>query len=210
MSKNKKKTALKAVVAAGMTAGTVGLIHAQDNPNAIPQPPIQQEENLSAADAVIIDGQEIEFEGLLAQQVQQAPRDRATVYGPPPRDRVRPMYGPPAGRDRIRLMYGPRPRPGIIKPDINKPEWQDVYDKTTDIFVGVLKIDPTTISPESQLVDDLNIGENASAEIIEAIKQVFNVELTTEQFYNAGTFFNLVTTIVDVGNNTTPSDTEQK
>lgn len=162
-NKNRRKAALGAVIAAGMTAGTIAACAGNETqPEQSEKPDVE----LSAADKVVIDGQEIDSAELL-------PRD--TI-----RDVVRPMYG--VRQRPINLMYGPRrPRPEIVNPDdANNPAV--IERQVMEVVAATLNIAPMNVQISSKLDEDFKITQQQREQLKTALEDKFGVEIYDETF----------------------------
>ncbi len=175
---NRRKAALGAVVAAGMTTGAMAMA---GTPSPEPNAP---ETELTAADAVVIDGERVEMEDAVPQV----------------RDTAKPMYG--VRQRPIHLMYGPRPkmygpRPGIIKPDI--PESVSLENRVTVVVAGVMKVVPEKIAPATDFVKDLGADALNYMELAFALRREFNVDVTEEQLVKMRTTADVLQFLRDAG-----------
>ena len=160
-SNKKHRLAIGAVVAAGVTTGAMaaGMTPAAAQPN----PEVQ----LTAADRVVVDGQSVDFDQMLALSTPQV------------RDHVaRPMYGV-----RKPLVYGPRPRVYGPRPPVRKDTVQ-VQDTITTRVIALTatqaKVDPKTINPKSELVRDLGLDSLGVVELLITIEREFNLVIPDE------------------------------
>ena len=162
-NKNRRKAALGAVIAAGMAAGTMAACSANEaKPEQSESPAVE----LSAADKVVIDGQEIDSTELL-------PRDTD-------RNVVRPMYG--VRQRPINLMYGPRrPRPGIVTPDdANNPAV--IERQVMEVVASTLNIAPMNVQISSKLDEDFKITQQQREQLKTALEDKFGAEIYDETF----------------------------
>lgn len=160
-SNKKHRLAIGAVVAAGVTTGAMaaGMTPAAAQPN----PEVQ----LTAADRVVVDGQSVDFDQMLALSTPQV------------RDHVaRPMYGV-----RKPLVYGPRPRVYGPRPPVRKDTVQ-VQDTITTRVIALTatqaKVDPKTINLKSELVRDLGLDSLGVVELLITIEREFNLVIPDE------------------------------
>ncbi|MBR5639830.1 MAG: acyl carrier protein [Muribaculaceae bacterium] len=175
-NKNRRKAAIGAVIAAGMTAGTIAACSANEAKSEQSEKP---DVELSAADKVVVDGQEIDSAKLL-------PRD--TI-----RDVVRPMYG--VRQRPIHLMYGPRrPRPGIVNPDdTNNPA--AIERQVMEVVSATLNIEPMNVQISSKLNEDFKITQQQREQLKTALEDKFGVVIYDETFNVMKTVGDLVNCI---------------
>lgn len=150
---NRRKAAIGAVIAAGMTTGAISVAGAQ---NAEPQ---AAETELTAADAVVIDGTEVQMEEVVPQV----------------RDRAKPMYG--VRQRPIRLLYGPRPRPRVEQPDPETVIAPSLEDSVKVVVAGVMNVTPDKVKTTSNLVKDLGADMLNMIELGLAVQREFNVTI---------------------------------
>lgn len=154
-SNNKRrKAAITTMIAAGMTTGALTACAGADARNETqPKPGVE----LTAADKVVIDGEEVQME---------APNRPDSVGHV-----AQPMYG--VRRDPIRLLYGPRPRPGI---DRNNGSQMAVLEtQVIQVVASALNLDPENVTPESKLVDDLGITPRQTQNLKATLESKFDV-----------------------------------
>lgn len=174
-NKNRCKAAIGAVIAAGVTTGAIAACTGNE------AKPVQSEKadvELTAADKVVIDGQEIDSTEMLPQDTG--------------RNTVRPMYGV---RPRpIQLMYGPRPRP---RPGMNNPDNPNSVAAIERNVMGVvattLNIEPMNVQLSSRLNEDFNISEQQRAQLKQALEDRFGIKIYDETF-------NIMRTVADLVN----------
>ena len=95
---NRHKVAIGAMLAAGVTTGAIATGACTQVKTTEAQSP-RNEVELTAADIVMVDGQEVTIE------------DVAPLSQDPRRQQAKPMYG--VRPNPIRLLYGPRPNPNM-------------------------------------------------------------------------------------------------
>jgi acyl carrier protein len=132
---------------------------------------------LTAADKVVIDGQEIDSTEML-------PRDTG-------RNVVRPMYG--VRQRPINLMYGPRPRPrpGMNNPD-NPNNLAAIERNVMDAVATTLKIDPMNVQASSRLNEDFKITEQQRGQLKQELEDRFGIKIYDETFNMMRTVGDLV------------------
>lgn len=161
-SNKKHRLAMGAVVAAGVTTGAIAA-----GMTTVPTNQSNPEVQLTAADRVVVDGQTVDFDQMLAQAAPQV------------RDRVaRPMYGV-----RQPLVYGPRPRVYGPRPPVRKDtaQVQDTIATRVIILTATqAKVDPKTVNPKSILVSDLGMDSLSVVELIINIEREFNMVIPDE------------------------------
>lgn len=160
-SNKKHRLALGAVVAAGVTTGAMA---AGMTPDAAAQP--TPEVQLTAADRVVVDGQTVDFDQMLALSAPQV-RDHV----------VRPMYGV-----RKPLVYGPRPK--VYGPKPIRKDTVQVQDTIATRVIALAaiqaKVDPKTMKLKSELVRDLGLDSLGVVELLITIEREFNVVIPDE------------------------------
>lgn len=160
-SNKKHRLAIGAVVAAGVTTGAMAAGMTPDV--AQPNPEVQ----LTAADRVVVDGQSVDFDQMLALSTPQV------------RDHVaRPMYGV-----RKPLVYGPRPRVYGPRPPVRKDTVQvqdTIATRVVALTATQVKVDPKTINPKSELVRDLGLDSLGVVELLITIEREFNLVIPDE------------------------------
>ena len=194
---NKRKKALTAVgalVAAGLTPGFIAVsatgatLH---NPNA----------EVTAAEAVAIDGQAYSFDELYAmQQVDKSQRRRtepqsrpksqqATRYGVP-RPQQAPKYAAPRPEYPPTTMYGvPRPIiPAVVVEESATVDREEIQMNILTYLMDYcnLLIDADKrgiiITPDSDLTRDLGMNEDDLKELKAEIQDYYGVEVSHHRF----------------------------
>ena len=162
-NKNRRKAAIGAVIAAGVTTGAISACAGNEtNPTQSEKPEVE----LSAADKVVIDGQEIDSSELLSQDID--------------RNKVRPMYG--VRQRPISLMYGPRrPRPGIVTPD-NPADPVVLERQVKEVVAATLSIAPRNVQVASKLDEDFKITDEQRAQLKTALEDKFGIVIYDETF----------------------------
>ncbi len=171
---NKKhRLVIGAVVAAGVTTGAMAAGMTPEATNRS-NPEVQ----LTAADRVVVDGQTVDFDQMLAQSTPQV------------RDHVaKPMYGV-----RKPLVYGPRPRVYGPRPPVRKDTAQVQDTIATRVIVLAAtqaKVNPKTVTPKSNLVSDLGMDSLGVVELLITIEREFNVVIPDENL-------DKITTVKDI------------
>ena len=182
-NKNRRKAAIGAVIAAGVTTGAIAACVGNE------AKPVQSEKpdvELTAADKVVIDGQEVDSADLLPQD------DRRNV--------VRPMYG--VRQRPIHLMYGPRPRPrpGMNKPD-NPNNLAAIERNVMEVVANTLKIDPMNVQLSSRLNEDFKITQQQRNQIKQELEDRFGINIYDETFDMMHTVGDLVNCVAVMVNN---------
>ena len=194
---NKRKKALTAVgalVAAGLTPGFIAVsatgatLH---NPNA----------EVTAAEAVAIDGQAYSFDELYAmQQVDKSQRRRtepqsrpksqqATRYGVP-RPQQAPKYAAPRPEYPPTTMYGvPRPHvPAVVVEESATIDREEIQMNILTYLMNYcnLLIDADKrgiiITPDSDLTRDLGMTEDDLKQLKAEIEEYYGVEVSHHRF----------------------------
>ena len=175
-NKNRRKAAIGAVIAAGVTTGAIAACAGNEaKPTQSEKPDVE----LTAADKVVIDGEEIDSTQLL-------PRDTG-------RNVVKPMYG--VRQRPINLMYGPRrPRPGIAQPD--DPASPVILERQVkEVVATTLSIAPRNVQIASKLDEDFNITDEQRAQLKTALEDKFGIVIFDETFNVMKTVGDLVNCI---------------
>ena len=196
---NKRKKALTAVgalVAAGLTPGFIAVsatgatLH---NPNA----------EVTAAEAVAIDGQAYSFDELYAMQqvdksqrrrpTPQSPSQQATRYGVPRPQQQTAKYGAPPPRPSQyppTTMYGvPRPHvPAVVVEESATIDREEIQMNILTYLMNYcnLLIDADKrgiiITPDSDLTRDLGMTEEDLKELKAEIEEYYGVEVSHHRF----------------------------
>lgn len=151
----KRRLALGAVVAAGVTTGAMAATPSLDAASE----DIKPDTELTAADEVRIDGQSVDFDELMAQL-------------------------PPRVRDnRVRLMYGVRPKvyggpPRVPKKPVTAPD--TIYSHVIDLAAKQAKLNTWQVKPMSNLTTDLGLDSLGVVELMTAVEKKFNVVIPEE------------------------------
>lgn len=164
-NKNRRKATIGAVIAAGVTTGAIAACASNE---AKPVQSEKPEVELTAADKVVVDGQEID-------STQMLPVDTGR------RGMVKPMYG--VRQRPINLMYGPRPRP---RPGMNTP---DSVNSVAAIERGVMEVVSTTLGIEpmnvqvsSRLAEDFKITSGQRERLKQALEMRYGIKIYDETF----------------------------
>ena len=179
---NRGKAAIGAVLAAGMTAGAItagcgkGAQYPQSNP-------IQSQESnvdITAADAVVIDGKTVEISDVNDRQ--------------PARGVAKPMYG--VRQNPIRLMYGPRPRPGVgptlPQPDEKVEGLAAVEMGVCEIVASALDVNVRSVGAKTEL---RNMSNEQRKRLKAELENRFEVSIPDETFGKLHTVSDVVNTI---------------
>ena len=194
---NRKKalTAVGAVVAAGLTPGFIAA-----TPGCMPVQGPNVE--VTAADAVAIDGQAYNFDELYAmQQVRKSqvqrpaprPQQQATRYGVPRPQQQAAKYGaPPPPRPQYppSTLYGvPRPHvPAVVveqKATVDREEIQtDILEYLMNYCSLLIDADKRgiVITPDSDLTKNLGLTEDELKELKAEIEESYGVEVSHHRF----------------------------
>lgn len=184
-SKNKRRLAIGAVVAAGVTTGTLAANMASDAAAVQPNP----ETELTAADRVVVDGQTVDFDQMLA--LQSAPvndRRARTMYGV----RKPRLYGPKPP------VYGP-PRPKIKQDTVQMPD--TIAQRVVILAAKEAKVDPQTVNPKSNLTQDLGLDLLGVVELLIAIEREYNMVIPDEALDRIKTVEDIIKFIKNNKNN---------
>lgn len=211
--KNKGKkslTAVGAVVAAGLTPGIVTGVPVSQSPG----PDVE----LTAADAVSINGEVFDFDELFA--MNQINRDLPKVYGPPPvsvreqdEKKRQEALREQALLDSIRraqearaLVYGPPP----VRYVSSDPEEVRAYTLSVDKEEAINTIQyklqeylsfmhnttPNRIRPDEELIKDLAADQQAG--LLQEVEKSFGVQLSQDMLTQLNTVHRLAKFIVEV------------
>ena len=214
-NKNKGKkslTAVGAVVAAGLTPGIVTGIPVSQSPG--------HDVEITAADAVSINGETFDFDDLFAMQQQQINRDMSKMYGPPPvsvrehdEKKLQEDLREQARLDSIRraqearaLIYGPPPvryvssNPEEIRAlilSVNKDEAIDnIQYKLQEYISFMFNTRPNRIRPDEEIIKDLEPDQQAG--LLQEVENSFGVQLTDDMLTQLNTVYRLAKFIVEV------------
>ncbi len=167
MSKDnkKRKLALGAVVAAGVTTGAMAVTPSPNTPKQDVKPDIE----LTAADEVRIDGQKVDFDDLMAQLPPQSRKDRVRLMYGVRKPRV---YGGPVRP----TMYGGPKHPK--KDTTNTPD--TIYSRVINLVAKEAKTYNWKVKPMSNLRTDLGLDSLGVVELLIAVEKEFNVVIPDE------------------------------
>lgn len=154
----KRKLALGAVVAAGVTTGAMAATPSPDAPKQDGNPEVE----LTAADEVRIDGQSVDFDDVLAQ-IPPRVRD----------NQVRLMYGV----RRPKVYGGPPRRP---KQPSQSPDTTTIYGSVIDLVAKKANLNPWMVQPMSNLTTDLGLDSLGVVELLIDVEKKFNVVIPEE------------------------------
>lgn len=178
---NRRKAAIGAVLAAGVTTGVISACASNE---AKPEQSNKPDVELTAADKVVVDGQEIDSTEMMSPDSV--------------RNVVRPMYG--VRQRPIRLLYGPRPKPfpeaqnGMQAPDAIERQVMEVVSST-------LRIDPRYVQNSSNLYEDYKITQQQKAQLKQALEEYFEINIFDETFNVMRTVGDLVNCVTVMVNN---------
>jgi len=177
---NRRKAAIGAVLAAGVTAGAVSATQTGNEvTNAESQVPAVE---MTAADKVVIDGQEVQLEDMLPQE--------------PVKNRAVPMYG--VRQRPIVLMYGPKPRPGrpALRPSTDSVQESVLIERQVlEVVASTLNIRPRNVTISSKLVEDFKVDAETSSKLKTALEEKFDVVIHDDTFKMMKTVGDLVNCI---------------
>ena len=179
---NRGKAAIGAVLAAGMTAGaiTAGCGKAAQYSQTSPVQSQESNVELTAADAVVIDGKIVEIDDV--------------NNNPPRRDVAKPMYG--VRQNPIHLMYGPRPRPGM-RPALPTPDKK--VDSPATVELGVYEIVASTLDVNVRNVGAMtelrNLSSKQRKQLKVELESRFDVTIPNDTFSKLRTVGDIVNTI---------------
>lgn len=180
----RRKAAIGAVIAAGMTAGTVAACSANEAKQEQSEKPgvelSASDAELSAADKVVIDGREIDSTELVPQDSD--------------RNVARPMYG--VRQRPIQLMYGPRPRPrhGVQNDDPQSPA--AIERRVMEIVAATLNINPKNVQVASKLNEDFHISQEQRNQLKTALEDQFEIVIYDDTFNMMRTVGDLVNCVM--------------
>lgn len=153
---NKRKLAIGAVVAAGVTSGAMAVVPQGEAPKQEAKP----EAALTAADQVVVDGETVDFDNVL-QLVSPVERNQ----------RVRLMYG--VKRPKV---YGPPP--SYMK--LLTQSKDSVVRGVGELVVQHTKVNPHLVKMESNLVTDLGLDSFGVVSLLIDVEKKFNVDMPDE------------------------------
>jgi len=162
---NRRKLAMGAVLAAGVTTGAMSACTGTEAGTTMTSANGDNVE-MTAADKVVVDGQEVEFDSSATR------RDTD--------QRAMPMYGPRRGQ--IRLMYGPRPRPRMEIQPGDDAQQQDVETQVINIVASALGINPSQVSASSRIAADLNASAAQRQLIKQMLEERFEITISKETY----------------------------
>lgn len=168
-NKKRRKAAIGAVIAAGMTTGALAVC-AGNSANAVTAE--RPELALTAADKVMIDGQEVTVEDMASpdnKRHRQNVGKKKTMYGPRPK-----MYGPKP----------PRPTPEQLEKSQNRSDSLMITYFVKDLLAIKLNLDVTdydSIPAEARFVEDLGADSLNIENIIKAVEKKYNITIPEEK-----------------------------
>lgn len=74
----------------------------------------------------------------------------------------------------------------------------EIYEQVEDVVADLLKIDKSTIKPESRFVDDLGADSMKSVELVAALEEAFDIEMEEEDAVKVQTIGDAATFIETV------------
>jgi len=164
----KRKLAIGAVVAAGVTSGAMVVAPQGEAPKLEAKPEVA----LTAADQVVVDGEKIDFDNVL-QQMPPEERDQ----------RVRLMYG--VKRPRV---YGPPPS---YKNVLTQSE-DSVVRGVARLVVKHAKVSPRKVRFDSNLVTNLGLDSLEVKSLLIDVENKFNVVIPEETFESINTVGDII------------------
>ena len=167
-NKNRRKAAIGAVIAAGMTTGALAVC-AGNSDNAVTAE--RPEMALTAADKVVIDGQEVSANDMASpdhKRHRQNVGKRKTMYGPRPK-----MYGPKP----------PSPTPEQLEKSQDRSDSLMVtyYVKDLLILRLHLDVDYDSIPAEARFVEDLGADSLNIEKIFKAVEEKYDITIPEEK-----------------------------
>lgn len=172
---NRRKLAIGAVLAAGMTTGAMTACAGSEARNASNE---KVSTEVTAADKVVVEGQEVQLDDSVPQ---------------PNPHQARPMYGV---RERpIRLLYGPRPRPRFDNVPVEEAQISVLEPQVIEVVANVLGIDASQVRTSSNLYRDLEITESQKRALKAALESRFKVNIEDDTFKMMKTVGDLVSCI---------------
>lgn len=177
---NKRKVAIGAMLAAGMTTGAIATTACGQVKNTSQQSQ-KSEVELTAADKVVVEGQEVTIEDVAVPN--------------PERQVAKPMYG--VRQDRMRLLYGPRPNPNIRPaiPDIDESPTAVVETGVKEVMAAMLNVNSSNVKTTSKFNEDFNLTSEQRALLKDEIENKFDIVIPTEMFNKLKTVGDLVNCI---------------
>ena len=179
-NKNRRKAAIGAVIAAGVTTGALSL-SAGNSANATNAE--TPESALTAADMVMIDGHEVTVEDMASpDNKRHSPnvRNRKTMYGPRPK-----MYGPKP----------PTPTPEQLEKSQDRGDSLKITHYVKDLLILRLHLDVAdydSIPLEARFVEDLG-ADSLNIEIIfKALEKKYNIIFPDEKLEELTTVGQLI------------------
>lgn len=211
----KSITAVGTVLAAGLTPGIAAGTPATPPPSA--------DVELTAADAISINGEVFDFDELFAMnQINRDPRDIPKVYGPPPsisekekaeRERIRRERARQDSIDRLRaqkLVYGPPPpRYQYVGPDelrnIAARDQQEAIHLVVSKLLNFCStmvfseaIDPTVPLQRRDINRDLKMDDSQLEMLERLLDDQYGVQATKDQIKQLGTLEGIARFVVTV------------
>lgn len=178
---NRRKAAIGAMLAAGVTTGAIATTACGQVKTVDPQSQ-KSEVELTAADKVVVDGQEVTIEDVAVQDSG--------------RQMVKPMYG--VRQNPIRLLYGPRPKPGVVP---SLPDHEDaspsavVETGVVELIATMLDTNPRNVQIMSKLDEDFNLTAEKRSQLKAKLENKFDVVIPDEKFNNLKTVGDVVNCI---------------
>lgn len=199
----KSLTAVGAVLAAGLTPG-IGVADAQ---------PQGADMELTAADVVLIDGQEVNLDNMFVNDdddeaarrlreefvrdsIRHVEAMHKKVYGPPPAL----VYGPrPPMRDRFDGIDNPVDRINTIVAEDKQAAVEIVQKELIEYCSFLMNTDDTdiVIDGDTRLVQDLKMDASLLRSLIYQVERSYGVELTQRNARRLSTVNRLAQFIVD-------------
>lgn len=182
---NRGKATLGAMIAAGMTASalTAGCGKAAQTSQPAPLQPQRSNVELTAADKVVVDGQEVTIDDVAPAQ-------------DPKRQVAKPMYG--VRQNPIRLLYGPRPNPRIrpVAPDNQEvAPVAVVEDGVKELIATMLDTNSRNVQIVSKLDEDLKLSSEQRKQLKTELETKFDVVIPDDTFHNLKTVLDVINCI---------------
>lgn len=189
---NRRKLAIGAVIAAGVTTGAMAL-NAENNANAT-----RANRPLTAADLVMIDGHEVTVDDMASPDKRHRGNKpnagkKKTMYGPRPK-----MYGPKP----------PKPTPEQLEKSQERSDSLMITYFVKDLLVNELKlnvIDFDSIPADARFVEDLGADSLNIVEILMAVEKEYNITIPDEKLDELTTVGQLINFLREEKRNKRPS-----
>lgn len=179
---NRHKVAIGAMLAAGVTTGAIATGACTQVKTTEAQSP-RNEVELTAADVVMVDGQEVTIE------------DVAPLSQDPRRQQAKPMYG--VRPNPIRLLYGPRPNPNMrpVQPVPEDVPSAQVEAGVKEVMASMLNVSSRNVKIISKLDEDYHLTAEQRKQLKGELERRFDITIPDDTFKNIKTVGDLVNTI---------------